>query len=406
MLPASKSLWARALILEAISQGHIKREVLPQDVPEDIRALQDALLAYEQGATEINVGESGTAMRFMTAYLAATTARPLILLGMGRQHQRPIAPLVTALRELGAHISYLQEDGYPPLKITPVKHLDGYAHLDASSSSQYLSALLLLCPRMKAGYTIDTRGEHIASYPYALMTLEQLRACGYLWQEAPRGYFTYLGQREVATPPPLYEADWSAASYAYALLSLLPMGSTIKLQGLYLPSLQGDATHLVHIFEQIGIDTETTEGGIMITHRGKQPSSHESFTAHMNECPDLVPAVVVALVGRNIPFTLTGVAHLRIKESDRLQALSDELAKLGVRLSLGEDNLSWDAKTPLCSEGVTTTLSPHGDHRIAMALSLLALRLSPLRMEHPEVVGKSFPNFWSEIAPYISQVSD
>lgn len=406
ILPPSKSLWARALIIEALRNGSIKTEALSQDLPHDIRALQDALLAYEQGATEINVGESGTAMRFMTAYLAATTARPLILSGLGRQHQRPIAPLVTALRELGAHISYLQEDGYPPLKITPVKHLEGCTHLDASSSSQYLSALLLLCPRMKAGYTIDTRGEHIASYPYALMTVEQLRAYGYLWEEAPRGYFTNLGQREVATPPPLYEADWSAASYAYALLSLLPMGSTIKLQGLCLPSLQGDARHLVHIFEQIGIDTETTEGGIMLIHRGKQPPSHESFTAHMNECPDLVPAVVVALIGRNIPFTLTGVAHLRIKESDRLQALSDELAKLGVRLSLGEDSLSWDGKTPLCPEGVTATLSPHGDHRIAMALSLLALRLSPLRMEHPEVVGKSFPNFWSEIAPYISQVSD
>ena len=405
-LPASKSLWARALILEAISQGHLKREALPQDVPEDIRALQDALLAYEQGATEINVGESGTAMRFMTAYLAATTARPLILSGMGRQHQRPIAPLVTALLELEAHISYLQEDGYPPLRITPVKHLDGYTHLDASSSSQYLSALLLLCPRMKAGYTIDTGEEHIASYPYALMTLEQLRAYGHLWEEAPRGYFTYLGQREVTTPPPLYEADWSAASYTYALLSLLPMGSSIKLQGLCLPSLQGDARHLVHIFEQIGIDTETTEGGIMITHRGKQPPSHGSFTAHMNECPDLVPAVVVALVGRNTPFTLTGVAHLRIKESDRLQALSDELAKLGVQLSLGEDSLSWDGKTSLCSEGGITTLSPHGDHRIAMALSLLALRLPSLRMEHPEVVGKSFPNFWREIAPYISQTND
>ena len=143
----------------------------------------------------------------------------------------------------------------------------------------------------------------------------------------------------------------------------------------------------------------------MITHRGKQPPSLESFTAHMSECPDLVPAVVVAFVGRNISFTLTGVAHLRIKESDRLQALSDELAKLGVQLSLGEDSLSWDGKTSLCSEGGITTLSPHGDHRIAMALSLLALRLPSLRMEHPEVVGKSFPNFWREIAPYISQAN-
>ena len=144
----------------------------------------------------------------------------------------------------------------------------------------------------------------------------------------------------------------------------------------------------------------------MITHRGKQPPSLESFTAHMNECPDLVPAVVVALVGRNTPFTLTGVAHLRIKESDRLQALSDELAKLGVQLSLGEDSLSWDGKTPLRPDHPVSILSPHGDHRIAMALSLLALRLPSLRMEQPEVVGKSFPNFWREIAPYISQTND
>lgn len=405
-LPASKSLWARALLLEAITQqGHIKREALPLDIPEDIRALQEALVAYDQGATEINVGESGTAMRFMTAYLAATASRPLTLSGLGRQHQRPIAPLVTALRELGAHISYLEEEGYPPLQFTPGTHFGGLAHLDASSSSQYLSALLLLCPRMKVGYTIDTREEHIASYPYALMTLEQLRAYGYLWEEAPRGYFSYLGQREVTTPPPLYEADWSAASYAYALSSLLPIGSTIKLQGLSLPSLQGDATHLVHIFKLLGIDTEPTEGGIMITQRGKPTPSHEPLALHMNECPDLVPAVVVALVGKNIPFILTGVAHLRIKESDRLQALSDELAKLGVRLSLGKDSLVWDGTTPLVSDYTDSTLSPHGDHRIAMALSLLALRLPSLRMEHPEVVGKSFPNFWREVAPYISQES-
>ena len=143
----------------------------------------------------------------------------------------------------------------------------------------------------------------------------------------------------------------------------------------------------------------------MITQRGKLTSSHEPLAMHMNECPDLVPAVVVALVGKNIPFTLTGVAHLRIKESDRLQALSDELAKLGVRLSLGKDSLVWDGTTPLVSDYADTALSPHGDHRIAMALSLLALRLPSLRMEHPEVVGKSFPNFWREVAPYISQKS-
>ncbi len=405
-LPFSKSLWARTLLLEALLKGSIQPEALPQDAPHDIRALQEALLAYQQGATDINVGESGTAMRFMTAYLAVSASRPLTLSGQGRQHQRPIAPLVTALTELGAHITYLHEEGYPPLQITPVERIGGLAHLDASSSSQYLSALLLLCPRMEAGYTIDTRGCSIASYPYALMTLSQLSTYGYRWEEDPSGYFTYLGPSEVAAPPLLHEADWSAASYAYALLSLLPIGSTITMQGLRLPSYQGDAAHLVRLFSALGIETQTTASGVILTHHSQPDSSHIPFTAHMNECPDLVPAVVVALVGQSKPFTLTGVAHLRIKESDRLQALADELSKLEVRLTLDSDSLSWDGKTPLRPGHSVPILSPHGDHRIAMALSLLALRLPSLRMEHPEVVAKSFPNFWKEIAPYITQVCD
>ena len=185
----------------------------------------------------------------------------------------------------------------------------------------------------------------------------------------------------------------------------MPVGSTIELSGLTLPSLQGDAAYLVQLFTQLGVHTEKAEAGICITHTAEE-AKRAHFTAHMSDCPDLVPAVVAALVGRGEAFALSGVAHLRIKESDRLQALADELAKLGVKLTLGPDSLSWDGKTPLTAHGSAPTLSPHGDHRIAMALALLALRVPKLRMQEPEVVAKSFPRFWQEVAPCIMQQTE
>jgi len=242
------------------------------------------------------------------------------------------------------------------------------------------------------------------------MTIAQLREQGFIWEEASSGLFCYRGKKEgdsrgVSPHTRGYEADWSAASYAYALLSLLPIDSTITLSGLAFPSLQGDAAYLVQLFTQLGIKTEKTEAGICISHTSEE-AKRVHFTAHMSDCPDLVPAVVAALVGRGEAFTLSGVAHLRIKESDRLKALADELAKLGIKLILGPDSLSWDGKTPLTAHGSAPTLSPHGDHRIAMALALLALRVPKLRMQEPEVVAKSFPRFWKEVAPCIIQQTE
>ena len=344
-------------------------------------------------------------MRFVCAYLAVTTQRPVRLSGTGRQHKRPIAPLVEALHSQGAKITYLNYEGYPPLLIEPSTFAWQGCELDASSSSQYLSALLLLAPTLPTGFEVDTRRYGLASRPYALMTIAQLREQGFIWEEATSGLFAYQGKmvEDSHSTSPLergYEADWSAASYAYALLSLLPVGSTIELSGVSLPSLQGDAAYLVKLFALLGIQTEKTKDGICITHTAEE-AKRVHFTAHMSDCPDLVPAVVAALVGRGESFMLSGVAHLRIKESDRLQALADELAKLSVKLTLGPDSLSWDGKTPLTAHGSAPTLSPHSDHRIAMALALLALRVPKLRMQEPEVVAKSFPRFWLEVAPCI-----
>lgn len=283
-LPPSKSLWARALLLDAL-RGKLPHFDFAEGTPQDILALHAALLACQEGAEEVCVSESGTAMRFVCAYLAVTTQRPVRLSGTGRQHKRPIAPLVEALRSQGAKITYLNHEGYPPLLIEPSTFSWQGCELDASSSSQYLSALLLLAPTLPVGFEVDTRRYGLASRPYALMTIAQLREQGFVWEEEPSGLFCYRGKEEEEShdTSPFergYEADWSAASYAYALLSLLPVGSTIELSGLTLPSLQGDAGYLVQLFALLGIQTEKTKDGIRITHT-EEETKHAHFTAHM-----------------------------------------------------------------------------------------------------------------------------
>lgn len=351
------------------------------------------------------MSESGTAMRFVCAYLSVTTQIPVRLFGTGRQHERPIAPLVEALRSQGAKITYLNHEGYPPLLIEPSSFTWQDCELDASASSQYLSALLLLAPLLPVGFGVDTRRYGHASRPYALMTKALLQEQGFVWEEEPDGLFCYRGKRgedsqSTSTLDRGYEADWSGASYAFAWLSLLPLGSTMDLAGLYYPSLQGDAGYLVSFFEELGVKTLPNERGVLLQ-RIESVDPTVPFTASMHECPDLVPALATALVGQGRPFTLTGVAHLRIKESDRLEALRVELAKLGIGLALGEDSISWDARSRIRPMECPPILATHGDHRIAMALSVLTILAGTLLLEHPEVVSKSFPRYWEGLTPFL-----
>lgn len=403
-LPRSKSLWARQLLLDEL-EGI--RQPLPTDesLPDDLIALSEALDAFDRGDTTLDVLESGTAMRLLLAFLAVRTRQTVRLQGRGRQHQRPISPLVEALRQLGAKVDYLGEEGFPPLAIHPATIGAEEVTLDASASSQYLSALLLLAPQLSGCLAIDTRSYGIASRPYATMTQALLAQRGYRWVEAPAGYFSYLGQEAPELPAiQQVEGDWSAASYAYALLAFLPEGSTFLLPDLYLPSLQGDAEALQAIFSALGILTAPADEGVCLTKVAQ--ASPRPFTYSMKDCPDLVPAVVVALLGLGIPFRLTGVAHLRLKESDRLLTLQTELAKLGYPIELEADALAWEGKR--YDHPALPLLEPHGDHRIAMALALLALREGSLRLSTPEVVAKSFPRYWQELTQtrlFISQQS-
>lgn len=392
-LPISKSLMARRMLLNALTNAPERIEC-QAEYPEDIQAIHTALEQARNGASTISVRESGTAMRLMAAYLSATTATPTRLEGEGRQHQRPIAPLVSALRALGARVTYLGEEGYPPLLIEPSRLTARHIELDASASSQYLSALLLIAPRIGAkGYTIDTRQSGLASAPYALMTEGVMREYGYDWSVRD-GVFTYEGCRTDRTAKCSPEADWSAASYAYQQVAL-GVCKTLHLPNLQLPSLQGDSLYLSDVFGALGVVTTPYADGILL----KQGENRSAYLRQdCGDCPDLVPTFVGICLALSVPFCLTGVGHLRIKESDRLQVLQDECRKLGSQLQITEQTIAWEGAFMPIENPKDIALDPHGDHRMAMALApIFAHRLGEVAIITPEVVGKSFPKYWQSL---------
>jgi len=408
-LPPSKSLLARQLVLASLEGRPLPNDLdSREDLPEDIHALLSALRREAEGASVISVGESGTAMRFMTAYLSAKATRSLRLEGTARQHERPIAPLVEAMRQLGAKIHYLEGEGYPPLSIEPAVLHGGRVTLDASHSSQYLSALLLLAPILQERVEI-TLTHPLISAPYALMTQAVLQGAGYPWGTQEDGAFTYdpvdrIEAKQLPQLPLVEEADWSAASYAYALISLLPIGTECHLPRLIVPSAQGDSLYLPSLFEALGVTTEVGDGFVRL--RKVCLPQKKSFRAHLSSCPDLVPALVTALVGNDVAFRIEGIGHLRIKESDRLGALASEFLKLHIPLCVESDALSWDrqlltssntSSTSFSSPTQTPLINPHQDHRIAMALALMAVRVKQLCIYNPSCIKKSFPSYWEQL---------
>lgn len=397
-LPISKSLMARRLLLASlrgVDLGSISTD--RARLPEDIRSLVQALEVSHQGGSVISVGESGTAMRFMAAYLAAKTSRTVRLEGTARQHERPIAPLVEALRQLGAKLEYLGQPGYPPLSIEPAQIRGEAIELDASASSQYLSALLLIGACIEGGgYKIDVSRSGLASAPYAQMTLEVLREQGVYWHQTGQVYEYSTRTKEIASTTTLEEADWTAASYAYELVAIGAVES-LQLPQLKLPSLQGDSLYLPHIFESFGVMTEPYESGIQLSLTHARADS--MLTLDCSSCPDLVPTFVATSVALGRSFSLDGVAHLRIKESDRLEALRTECAKVGADLQLYPSRIAWDGKYTSRHNDTATVLRTHSDHRMAMALAPAFVHLlGAVQVEAPEVVAKSFPHFWDELS--------
>ncbi len=383
-LPTSKSISNRALMIAALCGG--EPQVLHPALCDDTAVMVDAM-ARQEG--DINVGAAGTAMRFLTAYFATRKGMTITLDGVERMRHRPIGPLVDALRLLGAHIEYLGQEGFPPLQITGTAMHGGDITMAGDVSSQFISAVMMILPAIGGG-SIQLTG-NIVSAPYIHMTAAVMRSMGA--QVNFTGNTIAVGNGYQGNDI-VVEADWSAAAPWYALAALLPQ-SGITLQGLTADSIQGDA-RLVDLGSRLGIASRFDAHGVSLDTSRFIDCCCSNF-ADMAATPDLVPswAVLMCLLERS--FRMTGVRTLRLKESDRIEALRQELLKLGYVLKIeGEDAISW------YGERVAVATQPpvidtHGDHRMAMAFAPAAVRFPGLIIRDADVVSKSYPAYWRHL---------
>lgn len=381
-LPLSKSISNRALIINALT--HDASPLASVARCDDTDVMVEAL---QSDSDEINIGAAGTAMRFLTAYFASCQGRVVTLDGSERMRQRPIKALVDVLRQCGANIEYAGEEGFPPLRIEGRTLVGGEVSLPASISSQYISALLMIAPLMSDGLTLTLEGE-ITSRPYILMTLELMRRSG-VECEFCRNVITVPHSQYRVTDVEV-EADWSAASYWYEISAL--SAGCIALRGLDENSIQGDS-ELVRYFSMLGVDTEFCGGEVALMPSPEQMSRIE---IDLSEQPDIAQTIAVTCCMLRIPFKLTGLATLKIKETDRLVALQRELAKLSFDVAIEHDSqLVWEGgQHPIFEE---PRIDTYKDHRMAMAFAPAALYLPGLVIKDIEVVSKSYPDFWAHL---------
>lgn len=382
-LPLSKSISNRALIINALAGGDIKSMNVAKCDDTDV-----TVAALASTADSVNIGAAGTAMRFLTAYFSAQEGRTITLDGSERMRQRPIKALVDALRDCGAKIDYAGEEGFPPLRINGTRLQGGDVTLPASISSQYISALLMVAPTMEAGLRLTLDGE-IMSRPYILMTLEMMRRQG-VESDFDNNVIT-VKQGTYRQASSDIEADWSAASYWYEIAAL--SAGMISLKGLQEHSLQGDSK-ITGLFERLGIATDFEDDCVSLI---PTPEQDARLELDMSEQPDLVQALAVTCCMLRIPFRFSGVKTLRIKETDRLNALCVELDKLSFSLSVeGDDVLAWyGAQHPITEEPHIDT---YKDHRMAMAFAPVALYMPGIVINDIEVVSKSYPDYWKHLA--------
>ncbi len=336
----------------------------------------------------LNAGNAGTAYRFLTAYLAITPGK-WTLDGDERMRERPIGPLVDALHDLGADIEYLEEEGYPPLQITGKMLNGGNVFMYAGTSSQYISALMMVAPLFILGLNICILNQ-VTSVPYIKMTASMMKAAG-AEVEMNIPTIRISGNYKAATLPS--ESDWSAAAFWYELLALSKDGELL-LKGLKEKSLQGDSV-LSRYFLSLGIETEFNDEGALIR-KGFFFDAHSNFD--LADYPDIVPvcAVTAAAKGNNGMFI--GIAGLKYKETDRLQALAQELGKAGITCTVSDDEIIFKAQKMEISEPFET----YNDHRMAMAFAPLAILGQPVTVNNPEVVSKSYPGYWEELKKVLS----
>ncbi len=395
-LSGSKSITNRLLILKDVLELDLSLENI--STSEDTQHLQKALEKIKNKTHAIiDVGSAGTDMRFLTAYLACKEGE-WTLTGSDRMKQRPIGELVNALQSIGADISYLEKDTFPPLKIKGKKLKGGKIEIDGSISSQFISALLLISAKFENGLELILKND-IVSWPYILMTLDLL-------SEFSIKASTVLNTIKISSsstlhlPSSIYyiESDWSAASYWYSLIAL-SKNATITLRGLKKSSSQGDSV-LQNMYKELGVTSEFKNELLMLA---KNSTPTKNFAYDFTNCPDLAQTLAVTCFGLGIKAELTGLKTLKIKETDRILALKTELEKFGAIISITENSIHINDKRLKTQDVLSTiddrplTIETYNDHRMAMSFAPLALVFGALSIQDPGVVSKSYPLFWEDL---------
>lgn len=370
------------LLLQALYPNLVLENVSNSDDSEVM------LKALKYPIKTIDIHHAGTAMRFLTAYFAVQVGNEVVLTGSSRMQERPIQILVEALRQLGADIHYENKEGFPPLRIKGKKLIQNKVTLPADVSSQYISALLLIAPKLENGLELTLEGK-ITSVPYIKMTLALLNEIGV--KTSFSGNKISVSHSELAeTSKITVESDWSSASYFYSIVALSEIGITIQLSSYKENSLQGDSV-LAEIYQDFGVETRFESNTIIL--RKTHDCQLSGVQYPLNNAPDIAQTIAVTCFGLGIGCHLTGLHTLKIKETDRLEALQNELTKLGASVLVTHDSLTLEPSSEI-NENVA--IKTYQDHRMAMAFAPLALKTN-LVIEDAEVVSKSYPDFWNDL---------
>ncbi len=382
-ISGSKSETNRALLLKAL-YSNLELENISHSDDSDV--MQEALLSDSMMK---DIHHAGTAMRFLTAYFSTREDLEVILTGSSRMKERPIKILVEALQQLGAEISYLENEGFPPLKIKGQKIIQNKVSLPANISSQYISALLLIAPKLENGLELTLEGE-ITSIPYIKMTLSLLEEIG-VKTSFEENKITVSHAELIEASQLTVESDWSSASYWYSIVALSAIGTKVSLSNYKRNSLQGDSA-LDEIYKDFGVETIFNKDN-SITIEKKSIHNSQFITHNLNNCPDIAQTIAVTCFGLGIGCDLYGLHTLKIKETDRLEALKNELTKLGAEIFVSNESLHLKNSDAINDN---VRVKTYQDHRMAMAFTPLALKTN-LIIEEANVVSKSYPNFWKDL---------
>ncbi|WP_338410016.1 3-phosphoshikimate 1-carboxyvinyltransferase [uncultured Flavobacterium sp.] len=390
-ITGSKSESNRLLLLQALYPNITLKNISNSD---DSDVMQKAISSKDK---TIDIHHAGTAMRFLTAFFAIQENKEIVLTGSSRMKQRPIKILVEALKQLGAIITYEENEGFPPIKIKGQKITKNRVSLKADVSSQYISALLLIAPKLENGLELTLEGQ-ITSIPYIKMTLALLNDIG-VETSFEKNIIIVNSKANIHNSQFTIESDWSSASYFYSIVALSDIGTQITLSSYKQNSLQGDSA-LAEIYKDFGVETVFNENLITISKFNSQ-NLHPT-TYNLQSSPDIAQTIAVTCFGLGMGCHLTGLHTLKIKETDRLEALKNELSKLGAQISVTNNSLILEPSSHIKDN---VTIETYQDHRMAMAFAPLALQTNII-INEAEVVSKSFPTFWEDLKSIGFQISE